>query len=386
MPKAKAANNIDNPFDGKIDWKNSHDLEYAEYNRRLSQWLSFHAYKYSTKDVVKYIVQWMEKNGYTAQQTKSFANIAPLKSSVTAGSIARMLTSGGPDSHPEFMDGRSHSEWLTEEVNNVLKFVTTDQLNSAEENKKSNVVDIQTRMRLQCYEYVEPIEVEIEKLFDDPSKYKLDNFTPVSILKDANVSQAHARIIRGFYEDYSQEFAELVNNTADEDLKEAYNHIKKAQQKKILEFYNKLLEACDTAIATAKAKSAPRKRKPVPPSKIVAKVKYKVEDTDLKLKSISPVDIVGAKELYVYNTKTRKLGRYVVDEFIGELSVKGTTIVGFAPSNSIQKTLRKPIDQLKEFMSASKPNTRKFLDTVKTVDIKLNGRLNEETLLLKVLK
>lgn len=384
MSKAKAANNIDNPFDGKIDWKNSHDLDYKEYNRRLSQWLSFHAYKYGTKDVVKFITAWMEKNGYIPEQTKAFASIAPVKSSVTAGSIARMLTAGGPDSHPEFMNGRSHSEWLHNEVKTVLEFVQPEE--QEEENKKSNVVDIQTRMRLQCYEYVEPIEVELEKLFENPAKYKLDDFTPVTILKNAGVSQAHARIIRGFYESDAGEFAELVGGTSDEDLKEAYSHLKKPQQKKVNDFYTKLLEACDTAIATAKAKSAPRKRKPVPPSKIVAKIKYKAEDTDLKLKSINPVDIVGAKELYVYNTKTRKLGRYVADEFIGELSVKGTTIVGFAPSASVQKTLRKPVEQLKEFMGASKPNTRKFLDTVKTVDIKLNGRLNPETLLLKVLK
>ena len=383
MAKAKAVNNIDNPFDGKIDWKNSHNLEYAEYNRRLSQWLSFHAYKYGTKDIIKYVVLWMEQNNYTVEQIREFSSVAPIRSSVTAGSIARMLTAGGPDSHPEFLNGRSHSEWLHNEVANVLKFAVPEQ---KEENKKSVVVDIQTRMRLQCYEYVQPIEVEMDKMFDNPTKYKLDDFTPVSILKDAGTSQAHARIIRGFYEEEAAEFLELAEGTTDEDLKEAYSHYNKSQQKKIAEFFKKLLEGCDTVITSAKAKSAPRRRKPVPPSKIVAKLKYKKEDTELKLKSVNPVDIVGAKEVYVYNTKTRKLGRYVADEFVGELSVKGTTIVGFTPIYSIQKTLRKPVEQLKEFMTASKPNTRKFLDSIKTVDIKLNGRINPETLLLKVLK
>ena len=176
MAKAKAVNNIDNPFDGKIDWKNSHDLEYAEYNRRLSQWLSFHSYKYGTKDIVKYVVQWMENNGYSAEQTRAFASVAALKSSVTAGSVARMLTAGGPDSHPEFMNGRSHSEWLHNEVANVLAFAVPEQ---QEETKKANVVDIQTRMRLQCYEYVQPIEVEMDQLFDNPTKY----FQPEACLR-----------------------------------------------------------------------------------------------------------------------------------------------------------------------------------------------------------
>jgi hypothetical protein len=51
---------------------------------------------------------------------------------------------------------------------------------------------------------------------------------------------------------------------------------------------------------------------------------------------------------------------------------------------SIQKTLRKPVDQLKEFKSAGKVQLRKFLDDIKATDTKMNGRLNEETILLKV--
>ena len=51
---------------------------------------------------------------------------------------------------------------------------------------------------------------------------------------------------------------------------------------------------------------------------------------------------------------------------------------------SVQKTLRKPADQLKEFKSAGKVALRKFLDDINAVDTKLNGRINEEIMLLKV--
>jgi hypothetical protein len=50
----------------------------------------------------------------------------------------------------------------------------------------------------------------------------------------------------------------------------------------------------------------------------------------------------------------------------------------------VSKTLRKPDQQLKEFMKASKVQLRKFLDSIKTTEIALNGRINEDTLLLKV--
>ena len=67
-----------------------------------------------------------------------------------------------------------------------------------------------------------------------------------------------------------------------------------------------------------------------------------------------------------------------------ELSVKGTSIIGFNENLSIQKTLRKPEEQLKEFKAAGKVQLRKFLDDIKAVDIKLNGRINEEVILLKI--
>ncbi len=106
-------------------------------------------------------------------------------------------------------------------------------------------------------------------------------------------------------------------------------------------------------------------------------------DNKNSLASINPVEIVGASELWVFNIKTRKLGKYVAEEF-KELGVKGTTITGFSEMKSVQKTLRKPVEQLAAFKAAGKVVLRKFLEDINAVDTKMNGRLNEETLLLKV--
>jgi len=103
----------------------------------------------------------------------------------------------------------------------------------------------------------------------------------------------------------------------------------------------------------------------------------------LKLVSINPADIIGSKELWVFNTKTRKLGKYIAAEF-NDLGVKGTTITGFDEFKSVQKTVRKPEDKLKEFKSAGKVQLRKFLEDINATDTKMNGRINEDTVLLKV--
>ena len=111
-----------------------------------------------------------------------------------------------------------------------------------------------------------------------------------------------------------------------------------------------------------------------------------------KLASINPATLVGCEVLWVFNARTRKLGKYVASNVDPSgmqregsgLSVKGTTIIGFDQKQSIQKTLRKPEDQLKSFNKAGKVKLRKFLDDINTIDTKLTGRVNKETILLKV--
>ncbi len=87
----------------------------------------------------------------------------------------------------------------------------------------------------------------------------------------------------------------------------------------------------------------------------------------------------------MFNTKTRKIGRYV-SEFPGGLTIKGTSIVGYNEIESVQKTLRKPAEKIKEFMGITKSQTKKFMSGIKAVDIKLNGRLSADILILKVFK
>jgi hypothetical protein len=226
------------------------------------------------------------------------------------------------------------------------------------------------------------IEDAIESFAEDRESFDPKTFKMLNLLKGKGAKAAHARIIKSFY---TRNYDELVEaaNTKDDQLKEAYSHISKPQLKKITAFYNEILTACDMLAQEAKINKKPRAKKAVPAEKIVGKMKYAKTHEPLKLVSVNPVDIVGAKELWIYNVKTRKMGKYVAAEF-SELGVKGTSITGFSEMQSVQKTLRKPEEQLKEFKSAGKVALRKFLDDIKAVDIKLNGRINEDTVLLKV--
>jgi hypothetical protein len=132
----------------------------------------------------------------------------------------------------------------------------------------------------------------------------------------------------------------------------------------------------------AKIERAPRKKKPVSEEKIVARIKYKKEDPVLGIVSLPPVQILGAKEVWVYNTKTRKLAQYKALDERG-LYVKGASLENYS-SESAEKTVRKPAETLAEFKKASKVKLRTFLKELSTLDIPCQGKLNEHHVILRI--
>ena len=177
-----------------------------------------------------------------------------------------------------------------------------------------------------------------------------------------------------------------------EQLKEGYAHLKKKHIEKYISAMDYLFGELEFIIEKAKVNRKPRKKKVYSADKLVAKLKYLKVDSKYSLTSVNPEEIIKANELWVFNVKSRKLGKYIAKNIdpLGQgrdgtgLSVKGTTILGYDETLSIQKTLRKPVDQLRDFKESGKVKLRKFLDDIPTTDTKLNGRVNPETVLLKV--
>ena len=171
---------------------------------------------------------------------------------------------------------------------------------------------------------------------------------------------------------------------ADEQIAEAYRHYKAADYKRHHAFIQSILDALDQYRNVKKATKKARVKRAPNKEKVVGKLKYMKEEKTLKLVSINPVDIIGAQELWCYNTKTRKLYKYVADSVTGPLGIKGTSLIGYNESASIGKTLRKPEEKLKEFAKAGKIQLRKFLEDIKATETLGNGRLNSDTVLLRV--
>ena len=177
---------------------------------------------------------------------------------------------------------------------------------------------------------------------------------------------------------------EAAQNKEDAQLVEGYKHYKAADFKRIVSWIDALLAAIEQYRGVKKATKKARVKKAPSKEKVIAKLKYCKTDAVLKLVSMNPADIIGANELWVYNIKTRKLGKYIADNLQGPLGVKGTSLTGFDEAKSVCKTLRKPADTLKEFAKSGKIQLRKFLDEIKATETKMNGRISADIVLLKV--
>jgi hypothetical protein len=340
----------------------------------------------SGKELKVKVIDWMGKNGYDKTTIQSFKKTKDNRCSLTVGSIAACLLKGMQSTRPDFNNGRDTATWLGAEIAKIIDEGKNDIDEDAvvvDDKPAVYTPSIQERTRDAALLMTEEIEDAYESYQADPENFDPKAFKMLNLLKGKGAKAAHARIIRDFYAGDLAELNELASGQGDEQLKEGYKHRTRKQIKNFIAFLQEIESACNMLMQEAKVNKKPRKTKAVSKDKLVAKLKFKKTDEPLKLVSVNPADIIGAQELWVFNSKTRKLGKYVAEEF-KELGVKGTTITGFSEMKSVQKTLRKPVEQLAAFKAAGKVVLRKFLEDINAVDTKMNGRLNEETLLLKV--
>jgi len=360
-----------------------------EFHRHFKRAMDYYRLESDIKSYKPVVVKWMETNDYSKRDVAAFKKIKDSRISTTMGSVAACLNRGMTPHRIDFNSGRDTAKWLRTEITKVLADGKDDvdpaEAAAEKEAAKKDVYtpSIQERVREAAYRMTEELEDAIESFQVDAENFDPKAFKVLNLLKGKQVKAAHARIIKDCYSRDLAELEELASGKGCEQLREGYSHRSRKQIKNLIAFYQEIHSACDMLMQEAKVNRAPRTKKAVPAEKIVGKLKYMKQNEPLKLVSINPADIIGAKELWVFNTKTRKLGRYLAKEY-SELSVKGTSIINFDENTSVQKTVRKPEEKLKEFKAAGKVQLRKFLDEINATDTKMNGRVGEDTVLLKV--
>lgn len=320
---------------------------------------------------------WM--NAYLTQTNRknliSLFNHAPDWEIRQLGVICRLKM------RDQFLE-QKEEQWIENRIEALKSISTTRQVRSIKKDQEAAdaadvvpVISIQQRMEEKAHE----IAGEIEGAIDEFVINKKSDFSTKNYLAANQVAAPIAKRIGEFYVGLQKELQETLDGS-DEQLNEGYSHFTKRELKKFLEFVDQIIADCNQMVQTAKANRAPRKRKEVSPTKQVARMKFLKEVTELGLKSAPMTNIIGSSEVWFYNAKYRRIGVYKGDNG-GNVSVKGTTIIGFDVAESKQWTLRKPEEFFKG-LSMGKRALNNAAKTIKSKPAKPNGRFNEETLLL----
>ena len=301
-----------------------------------------------------------------------------------------------PDSSFNFFNYAAYAYWMKAgfEVPEKTKIAIDRFFNEKLEEGKKVVVEVQEerkergpilspadRLKLKVQETIfGDIDVMIDDWMDS-KRTEIDIFKLVTNydLKGIAISFIEQKI-RKIHDEYEGAY----EKTCDQ-LVEGYSYLKKTDLKWYVGATQRMLDDLSKLKASRKAARVPKAKKAPSAEKQVAKLQFKNTDSSYKLQSISPLLIIGASKLYVFNTKYRKLTVYSANSMEG-LKIKGTTITNFSEETSHTMTLRKPDETISDVLNVTAAKANKLIDSLNVKKSTPNGRINNETILLKVFR
>jgi len=335
------------------------------------KWYNYH---YGKKDAKEMVCHYLEHNGRKVD-AKKMRGIPDSQIRITPAWVCRMTLLG--------LELLEHEQCIIDEqISEMLK--SKQEVRKSQEEKDDDTAVQKLTIQDHLREKVSECCGELEGMFDDfvvaGAKMSAD-FSPIKLMRGLNISPNMVSTVSAVWELRLIEFTEVLEGT-DPDLIEGYSHLNKNQLKQCVKFCETVINDCNSYVQLKKVERKPRAKKAVSPEKLTRKFKFLKEFEELGLKSESVTKLVGASEAWLYDTAKRKLIHVMADSHIGTFTVKGSAIVGFDALATVQKTLRKPAEQIKLVMG-SKPVARKEFEAIKATETKFTGRGNENLIILK---
>jgi hypothetical protein len=357
-------------------WENQDNWTRDEYEIQLAK--AFNWYNVMLDDKMRYaaIIQYLTEKKTTKTDLEALEQVESWRILNSIGSLCRCVLRGLKlDKEAQArLDLKFDDLFVRGKV--ILK----------DKKKKAKVapapLSIQDHIRNAASECI----AEIEEIIDGFIRDNTTTFRAYDWLAEKNVKPMVAGKIGAFYTPQFEEL-ELAYSKKDTVLNEAYQAFPKKKLKIIMEFYRAIVNDCyewSTNVRKSKIKK-PRKPREKSIEKVVSKIKYQKDDTSLKIVSVDPAKIIGASELWLFNTKYRTMAHYVAIDR-GGLQIKGTTLKQYDEKVSTMKKIRKPEDFVSKIISGSVKGIIKTFDSLKVKPSACNGRINEATIILRVIK
>jgi hypothetical protein len=344
-------------------------------NSRLGAAFHWYGYHYSKKEVKEFITDWLARND-RQREAREFGRVPEATITNVYGWLARMNLMGLVLTENEELR-------LNDQIKAHLASVrAVKEVIAKPDEPVITKPNIQDRLREKMTEAAGEIEGMYDEMILAGGKMSAD-YKPMVVLRGLNVAP---QLVGDISEHWKRRLSELEEVSAGKDaqLVEGYGNFGKMQIRNLIKFAEQVIADCGSYVQIKKVERKPRKKKPVSAEKLTARFKYMKEFDELKLKSVAVTQLVGAQEAWLYDTKKRKLIHVMADTHVGTFTVKGSALVGFDTTNSVQKTLRKPAEQIRAIMAGGAPQARKTFKDIRATETKFNGRGNENLILLKV--
>ena len=331
-------------------------------------------YFYNSDDAKSFTISYLKSIKHDKETISRLSRIKPHSFHNWIGWNCRLLANGST------LSGELWERTL-DCIRHSAEEVGAEIVEGGEETSSStNVVSIQDRINNKASDLIGELEEQTDVFFQE-------GVIQFDVKKWSLEKGIKPQIAKRIAEHFRPQYEEIIEAQAgkDADLVEAYKRWRKPVLKILGLFIKKIIDHMTELDSAGQAIRKPRKVKVKPAHVLVAKMNYLKEDPELNLTSVDPKGIINASQLWVFNTKTRNLSVYHAVGHSG-LSVRGTTITGFDTDASITKKLRKPNEQVNQVLKAGKVDLRNFMKCLTTKDSKATGRINADTILLRVVK
>lgn len=336
----------------------------TNYKSTLSRAFNFYNQDKDKKDARIYLKTYIKHKGMTVNiDGVSDSNIIQ-----TYGWLSRMVLNGNTLL-------KRHNEELDSYITNLS---TTNQVIKVVVDKVSKP-SVRDYMQDKIAEVIGELEGQVDAFLKEDKEFDLYNY-----LQANSIPKPYCKDIDEWARKRGTEFTE-VYKTVDKDTKDGYSNISRRQQANLVKLFGAFIVDLEKYTQFKKANRKPRITKAKPPAVQVARIKFKKEDTELGIKSVNPSEMVGASQVWVYNVKYKRLAAYRSDSVLG-IQVKGSTLQNYDPDMSECRSIRRPEAFLKVLLDASKVKLRKLLSDLTTKGYDVTGRINDECIILRVIK
>ena len=335
----------------------------TNYKSVLSRAFNFYNQDRDKKDARVYLKTYIKHT----ELKINIDNVSDSDIILTYGWLARMVLNGNMllPRHIEDLDSYLTTLPLTKEVIKVVD--------------KTPRPSVRDYMQDKIAEVIGDLEGAIDTFIEEDKEFELYNY-----LQANAIPKPYCKDIEEWARKRGIEFTE-VYKTTDDDIKEGYSNISRRKQANLVKMFGAFIVDLERYTQFKKANRKPRLTKAKPPAVQVARIKFKKEDTELGIKSVNPSEMVGASQVWVYNVKYKRLAAYRSDSVQG-IQVKGSTLQNYDPDMSECRSIRRPEAFLKVLLDASKVKLRKLLSDLTTKGYDVTGRINDESIIVRVIK